>query len=64
MRLEDLKVGDRIMVGPGWECMEPGVREVRATFLGVLYVDCKYGEHLLDAEVRNGELPFTWPVDA
>ena len=57
MKMTDIKVGDQLIVGEGFDCMAANeVKEVKCSPDGELYVCCTNGWHFLDAQLDGEEI--------
>jgi len=51
VQLSDITTGQNVIVDDGFTCMKPGIKTVKTSVYGDLYVDCCKGRHLLDGRV-------------
>lgn len=52
MKLADIKAGDLLIAGDGFDCLDKGaVREVKVGTDRGLFIDCRRGRHYLDGEL-------------
>ena len=55
MKLEEVKVGDKLVADSGFSCIDEGSVLTVMQALGEKYVSCRFGNHYLVAEC-NGDL--------
>lgn len=52
-KLSEIKEGDVLVVGHGFNCLEPATEHEVEMYAGGLFVACKYGKHFLEGQCDN-----------